>query len=96
MYGTIAKIRIKPGAEEDLMRMSEQQVPDIAGFVFEHIYRMDSDPQDAFLVVGFTDKAAYTANAESPEQHARYEEYLKLLEGEPEWHDGEIVFSLPG
>ena len=35
-------------------------------------------------------------NAASPEQHAQYERYRALLETEPEWHDGEIVFSLPG
>jgi hypothetical protein len=33
------------------------------------------------------------ANAESPEQDKRYREMLQWLEGEPEWHDGEIVYS---
>jgi hypothetical protein len=35
------------------------------------------------------------ANAASPEQHARYEQYRALLTAEPEWHDGEIVHSHP-
>jgi hypothetical protein len=32
------------------------------------------------------------ANAESPEQDKRYRQMLKWLEGEPEWHDGGIVY----
>lgn len=96
MYGTIAKMRIKPGAESQLMELSRQEVPNIEGFVFQHVYRMDSDPLDVYMVVAFTDKAAYQANAESSEQNARYEEYSKLFEGAPEWHDGEIAFSTPG
>jgi hypothetical protein len=48
------------------------------------------------LVVAFTDKASYRAKAESPEQNERYQQYVALLDGEPEWHDGEIVDSYPG
>jgi quinol monooxygenase YgiN len=95
MYGTVAKIRIKPGAEAELERLSRGQIPQIAGFEFEHVFVSDEDPQEAWMVVGFTDKASYQANAESPEQHQRYLEYVKLFEGEPEWHDGEIAYSLP-
>lgn len=95
MYGTVAKIRIKQGAEAELERLSREEVPQIPGFQFEHIFRSDNDPQDAWMVVGFTDKASYKANAESPEQHQRYLEYMKYFDAEPEWHDGEIAFSLP-
>ena len=35
----------------------------------------------------------YVANANSPEQDARYRQLLALLEEPPEWHDGEIVAS---
>jgi hypothetical protein len=55
---------------------------------------LGSDPQDAYLVVGFESEAAYRRNAESPDQHARYEAYRALLETDPEWHDGEIAFSI--
>jgi hypothetical protein len=47
------------------------------------------------LVVGFESKEAYRANAESPEQNARYEQYVQLLDGPPEWNDGEIAYSFP-
>ena len=31
-------------------------------------------------------------NAGSPEQNVRYQQMVALLEGPPEWNDGEIVY----
>ena len=94
MYGTVARMRIKPGMEERLRQFgrdaSEGGIP---GFVVEHVYRLDAGSNEYMLVVGFESKEAYLANAKSPEQHARYQEYRALLEAEPEWQDGEIVDS---
>ena len=96
MYGTVARMRIKPGMEERLKQVGRQAAEaDIPGFVFEHVYRLDGKSNEYVLVVGFENKAAYDANAKSPEQHARYMEYRALLDGEPEWQDGEIVDSYP-
>lgn len=94
MYGTIARLRIKPGMDAQLEQMSREQVPEIPGFIFQYVYRLDSDPQEMMLVVGFTDKESYRRNAESPDQAARFEQYRALLEREPEWNDGEILFSM--
>jgi heme-degrading monooxygenase HmoA len=94
MYGTIARLKIKPGAEEQLRKFGEERQSDIVpGIVFQHIYRSDADSTEFFLAVGFESKDAYVANANSPEQRARYEQYRALLAAEPEWHDGEIVVS---
>ena len=95
MYGTIARMHLKPGAEDEIMQMSREDAPQIPGFVFQHVYRMDADPLEFYLVVAFESKEAYQANAASPEQNARYERYAALMDGAPEWHDGEIVFSGP-
>jgi heme-degrading monooxygenase HmoA len=96
MYGTIARMRLKPGAEEEIARLSREDAPQIPGFAFQYVYRMDADPSEVYLVVAFESKEAYRANAESPEQNARYERFAALMEGPPEWHDGEIVYSYPG
>ena len=32
-------------------------------------------------------------NANSPEMHQRYLRYRELLTEEPEWHDGEAIYS---
>lgn len=63
--------------------------------VFQHVYRLDSDNNEYFMVVAFESREAYVANADSPEQHERYLKYREMLESEPAWHDGEIVFSYP-
>jgi quinol monooxygenase YgiN len=96
MYGTIARMQTKPGAEQQLRDFSEQQSRNTTpGLVFDYVYRSDANPNEVWLVVGFESKAAYDANAQSPDQHARYEQYRALLTADPEWHDGEIVFSIP-
>lgn len=96
MFGTIARLRIKPGMDEDLRRLGQEMAPQMPGFVFEHVYRMAADPNELYLVVAFENEQAYRANADSPEQHRRYEQFRALLDAEPEWHDGDIIDSYPG
>jgi quinol monooxygenase YgiN len=94
MYGTVAKMRMKPGAEAQLQeQMQGFETLGVPGYVSSTVYRMDDDPNEIYLAVVFDSRETYHANAQSPEQDARYREMLALLEGEPEWHDGEIVYS---
>ena len=93
MYGTVAKMKVKPGMMDKLREtsMNEEQMS-IPGLVNTYVYQMDADPNTLMLAVVFTDKEAYLKNAISPEQNARYEQMVALLEGPPEWNDGEIVY----
>jgi quinol monooxygenase YgiN len=92
MYGTVARMRLKAGAEEQMRALNARyRANPVPGMVATYPYRMDADPQEYYLAVVFESKEAYLANAQSPAQHARYEEMLALLEGPPEWHDGEIL-----
>lgn len=92
MYGTVARLTAKPGSREALDEISRQVREDKPpGLVASYIYQMDSDPNEYYLAVVFESRESYRANAESPEQHARYEKWRPLLDAEPEWHDGEIV-----
>jgi len=92
MYGTVARLRIKKGMEEEWMALSsEMEANSPPGSVTDIVYRSDADPQVYYLAVVFASKEAYEANANSPEQHAQYLRYRALLEEEPEWHDGEVV-----
>jgi heme-degrading monooxygenase HmoA len=95
MYGTVARLRLKPGMEERLRELLGELRPQISGLVFDHLYRTEADPDEYYLVVGFASREDYRANAASPEQHARYERYRALLLADPEWHDGEVVVSHP-
>ena len=93
MYGTVAKMRVKPGKLADLQKLTaDEEMMNIPGLVSTTLYQFDKDPSELIMAVVFTDKAAYFKNAESPEQNQRYEEFVALLEGPPEWNDGEVIF----
>lgn len=93
MYGTIARMQIKPGMMERLTRVARDQdvSGSIPGLVFSYVYQTDADPNVCYLAVGFESRDAYTANANSPEQNQRYLQLREYLASDPEWHDGEIV-----
>jgi quinol monooxygenase YgiN len=94
MYGTVARMKAKPGTGELLAELGRQLSDDRpAGMVGTWVYQLDADPDEYLLAVAFESREAYKANAASPEQDARYHQMRALLEADPEWHDGEIVYS---
>jgi len=92
MYGTVARMRLIPGKEAELSGLlrefDELKVP---GAIAEYLYRMDEDQNEYYMAVVFANKEHYMANADDPQQDARYQKLRALLESDPEWHDGEIV-----
>ena len=94
MYGTVARMRLKPGMEEKLKDdMAQYERIKIPGFVSTMVYRMDKDPNEIYMAVVFKDKESYTKNAGDPKQDERYRKMRALLAADPEWHDGEIIQS---
>jgi quinol monooxygenase YgiN len=92
MYGTVAKLRVKPGVEDQVIQDLDRQTSRLVeGFVSGAVYRTDDDPQTLYLAVVFESKDAYVKNAETPEQDAEYRKLRELLETDPEWHDGEVI-----
>jgi quinol monooxygenase YgiN len=92
MYGTVARMRVKPGFLDAMKRIYEdREMP--AGGVAVYAYQTDADPNELYMTVIFESKEAYVANAQSPESDAQYRQMLEWLEAEPEWHDGEIVYA---
>src|SRR5437660_11025897 len=67
MYGTVARMRLKPGLEaklkDDMAQYDQLKIP---GFVSTVVYRMDRDPNEIYMAVVFKDKASYTKNAAIP------------------------------
>ncbi|MGD2040658.1 MAG: hypothetical protein PVH11_07510 [Anaerolineae bacterium] len=92
MYGTVAKLKVKPGGIDKLNEWSPEERDRDSGARAIYAFQMDDDPNEVYTIAVFDSKEAYMANAESPEQDKRYREMLQWLEGEPEWHDGEIVY----
>lgn len=96
MYGTVARLRVKSGAEDKFVgvwRALEAFHP--TGHVATHVYRMDANPNEYYMAVVFSSKETYQANADSPEMDARFQEIMATLAAGPEWHDGEIVSKSP-
>lgn len=93
MYGTIMRGQLKPGAEASMLELLDEfMARHVPGFVTQYTYRMDADPSVYMAAVIFESKESYFANADSPEQDAFYQRMAALFAGEPEWHDGEIVY----
>jgi quinol monooxygenase YgiN len=90
MYGTIARVKIDPTRIEELKAVGDA-MDTAPGQVARYVYQMDADPGVLFLVGVFESKEAYWANAQSPEQNARYLQFRALLLEDPQWHDGAIV-----
>ena len=94
MYGTVARMRVKPGMKDALRDyVTAHDSRTVPGSVASYVYQMDKDANELILVVIFDSKASYQANADSPDQDAEYQQMLGFLEGPPEWNDGEIIYS---
>jgi quinol monooxygenase YgiN len=92
MFGTVAMYRIKPGHEKhfmDQMGGFEENAP--PGWVYTTVFRAKKDPNEIWLSVVFESEEAYRRNAESPDMDKQYRGMLEHLQGEPEWHDGEVI-----
>lgn len=93
MYGTIAKLKAKPGVNAATkareLRATLPSLPE--GFVAEFLYETGTD--EYHLVVIFEDKERYQAHSANPQTHARFLQIAEMLAAEPEWHDGYIVYS---
>lgn len=92
MYGTIAKLKVKPGMVDQLDRFMDDHEPE--GMVGSYILQSDEKENELWLVALFEDKKSYVANAESPEQDKEYQVLRKMMTAEPEWHDGKVVFEI--
>ena len=94
MYGTVARLEVKPGKFKELQKWAENHpMPDSPGAVAGYAFRADDDANEGYLVVVFESEDAYKANAERPETDREFREMMQWLESEPEWHDGTVVWA---
>jgi heme-degrading monooxygenase HmoA len=92
MYGTIAHMRLVPGAEEMFRAyweaLSDNRMP---GWVTTAVAHAADDPDDVWLFVLFEDEESYQKNANSKNQDARYVRMRACLVADPEWHDINLI-----
>ena len=91
MYGTIAKMKLKPGADEKIMKVMDESQTGRVGHVATYVFKSDADPNIHFVTTIFESKSAYKKFADSPEQDKRFHQLRELLAADPEWHDGEVI-----
>ncbi len=91
MYGTVARMKLKPGAEEKIMQLMEGSQAGRVGHVATYVFRSDADPNVHFVSTIFESKSAYKKFADSPEQGKRFHQMRELLAADPDWHDGEVI-----
>jgi quinol monooxygenase YgiN len=91
MFGTVARMKLKPGSFEKMQQLMEGRPGQAKGYLFTAAYRSQSDPDEIWLAVGFEDEASYRAMADDPETDKMAKQYQELLAEPPQWHDGDIV-----
>ena len=95
MYGSIFRMKVKPGKERELKDIIEEwekeRKPKIQGTVHTLILKPDNKPDEFIGVAAFPNKTSYTANADDPEQDKWYRKMRELLEKDPAWEDGEFI-----
>ncbi|MFA5891744.1 MAG: hypothetical protein WDA27_12460 [Actinomycetota bacterium] len=98
MYGTVARFHAKPGRAGDLAALMDEWDRDfkplVRGAMAGYVYRLDKDPDEMIMTAVFQDKETYLANAASPAQDKWFQRFRELIDGDPEWNDGEILGSV--
>ena len=91
LYGTIAKMKLKPNAEEKIMQLMDGADEHREGHVATYVFKSDADPNIHFITTIFESKGAYKKFADSPAQDKRFHQMRELLAADPEWQDGEVI-----
>ena len=95
MYGTIFRMKVKTGREDDLVRVfkdwESERKGKIKGAIGGLMMKPANRSGEMIGVAIFEDRESYAANADDPEQHAWFMKMRDMLEADPEWDDGEYV-----
>ncbi len=93
MYGTIARMHVKPGMAEEFIQWNMENTTGIEQPGAMLAYRMDADPDVLYVVIASESREVYRAVAQDPATHERYLKMIEFLVEEPEWYDGEVIAS---
>lgn len=90
MYGTVAMCSVKAENVEALRALADAEgTAGIDGYLGTDVMVPENHDDTLLMVVRFRDRDSYVANADSPEQDARYQEFRALMEADPVWYDGD-------
>lgn len=92
MYGSIARMKAKPGEREALINfLATAYSPPPPTFVNRYVFQMDNDPDVFYVAAVMESQDAWVQNSHRPEIQALYPQLVALLAEEPTWYDGQVV-----
>lgn len=95
MYGTIFRMKIKVGQEQNIVDLFKEwdrdRKPNTKGAIGGLIMKPDNSSGELIGVAVFADKESYMANADNPEQNRWFSKLRESLEADPTWEDGEYI-----
>ena len=96
MFGSVARMRLKESVTDAQLQelvdtMTKDRPPSGVALL---LYRSSSNPRELWVAGAFESREAYNANANTPEQNARFQRLSALLDGPPEWHDGDVLVAV--
>src|SRR5581483_7373432 len=97
MYGTIARVTVQPGKEQEFLAIGEQwtrERGEATRQVAEYVFKADGRPHEYLIVGIFRDRDTYVSNSQDPETDRWYRRMRATLEVDPEWNDGEVVHAM--
>ncbi len=97
MYATVYRMQVKPQQEDRLLELSrrwqKEFQPEATGFIDEYVIHSTNNPGEYLGIVVFDSEDNYKRNASNPKQDQWYRELRDLLDADPVWNDGEVIFS---
>jgi len=91
MYGTIAKVRLRQDVSADEAERAFESLDRPEGSLGVFTLRCKSDAHELWIGGVFESEEVYYASAGSPQQTERFAKLRELMDGDPEWHDGEVI-----
>jgi quinol monooxygenase YgiN len=91
VFGSVAKFRVRSDVSEEEVERVFASLPQPKGAVGVLRLRSASDPRELWVAGAFESEQVYRQTADSPEQSEQFAKLRDLMDGEPEWHDGEVL-----
>lgn len=92
MFGTLGRAKVKPENREKVLELLRQDSDEaVPGYRTTWIMFPENRQDEVLFAVFFADAPSYWRNADDPKQDAWYQELRALLEGDPEWSDGDWI-----
>jgi quinol monooxygenase YgiN len=94
------RMRARPGERQNLIEHFESwqrsRRLQAGGFIRGLLCCNVNDPDDFMAYAMFSDRKAYEANSDHPDQQAWYEKFRSFLVSDPEWFDGTVEMQRMG